>query len=473
MTELELRNAVCAQARSWLGRHESDNSHREIIDLYNKYRKPGDYCMTYGDPWCAAFSSAVGMAAFVAAGLPGNPYSLIPSSAACDPKIAQYKAMGRWVEDDNYLPSPGDEIFYDWDDSGAGDNTGSSDHVGLVVDVSGSTITLIEGNMSDSVSIRKIQRNARYIRGYGLPDYEGWAAKAQAPGAELSGIDVSGWQKGIDLAALSTDFIICKISEGTGWVDPCFDDFYRTAKVPLGAYVYSHATTPDAARAEAQKALSLLNGRKLPLGVYMDVEEGAQLSLTNSALTAVVKAFCDTIRAAGYRTGAYGSAGNLWAKVKPADLGEDVLVWVAIWGAEPRISCDIWQYSDHEKLTGYSGNLDGDKAMSARFLSIVKGSEPAPEPTPEEPGKSYRIPDAHYHAYTYRVELNLLKKGDRGPLVQAMQSLLNSKGFPCEEDGYFGDESFAALTSFQEEAMIEADGECGGQSWAALHNYRV
>lgn len=471
MTELELRNAVCAKARSWLGRHESDDSHRPIIDLYNKYKKPGDYRMSYTDPWCAAFSSAVGMAVFVEAGLPGEAYSLIPSSAACDPKIAQYKAMGRWVEDDNYLPSPADEIFYDWDDSGAGDNTGSSDHVGLVVEVSGSTITIIEGNISDSVGTRRIQRNARYIRGYGCPDYAGWAAKA--PAVQLSGIDISGWQKGIDLAAMQTDFIICKISEGTGWTDPCFEDFYQTAKVPIGAYVYSHATTPDAARAEAQKALSLLSGRKLPLGVYMDVEESAQLSLSNTALTAVVKAFCDTIRAAGYRTGAYGSAGNLWAKVKPADLGEDALVWVAIWGAEPRISCDIWQYSDHERLTGYSGNLDGDKSMSARFVSIVRGSETEPGPTPAPPEKSYRIPEAKYHAYTYKVELNLLKKGDRGPLVQAMQSLLNSKGFSCDEDGWFGDETYKALIEFQKAAGILADGECGGQTWAALHSYRV
>ena len=98
MTPNELRNAVVAKARAWLGRHESDGSYREIIDLYNRFRRPGDYCMTYADPWCATFVSAVGMAVSVANALPGKPFDLIPSSAACDPMIAQYKALGRWVE---------------------------------------------------------------------------------------------------------------------------------------------------------------------------------------------------------------------------------------------------------------------------------------------------------------------------------------------------------------------------------------
>lgn len=176
MTPNDLRAAVVAQARSWLGCHESDGSHREIIDLYNRYRKPGDYCMTYNDPWCAAYVSAVGMAVSVANALPCKPYELIPSSAACDPMIAQYKALGRWVEDDGYLPSPGDVILYDWQDSGAGDNQGSTDHVGIVVAVSGSTITVVEGNKSDAVGYRTMRQNGTYIRGYGLPDYAKYAA---------------------------------------------------------------------------------------------------------------------------------------------------------------------------------------------------------------------------------------------------------------------------------------------------------
>ena len=103
MTEIEARNAVCQQARAWLGRRQSDGSHREIIDLYNLNRPAGSYVMTYADPWCACFVSAVGMAAGLS--------DVILPGVNCDGLIEAYRVRGRWVEDDSYLPEPGDLIF--------------------------------------------------------------------------------------------------------------------------------------------------------------------------------------------------------------------------------------------------------------------------------------------------------------------------------------------------------------------------
>ena len=85
--------------------------------------------------------------------------------------IAAFQAMDRWVENDAYIPSPGDYIFYDWDDTGAGDCTGWPEHVGIVISVSGDVIKVIEGNKDDAVGYREIKVNGRYIRGYGVPDY--------------------------------------------------------------------------------------------------------------------------------------------------------------------------------------------------------------------------------------------------------------------------------------------------------------
>ena len=181
MTENELRKAVVAQATAWLGCNEADGSHRVIIDLYNKYRPAGGYKMGYNDPWCATFVSAAGMAVAAKYRLACGVRGLIPVSPACDPMIEDYTRMGRWEEDDAFLPSPGDVIFYDWQDTGAGDNHGSTDHVGIVTSVDGNTITVIEGNKSDSVCYRTIQRNGRFIRGYGRPDYARWAETAQTP----------------------------------------------------------------------------------------------------------------------------------------------------------------------------------------------------------------------------------------------------------------------------------------------------
>ena len=164
MTEKELRDLVCNTAKAWLGRKESDGSHREIIDVYNTITPlPRGYRMRYDDPWCAAFVSAVGKKAGLG--------QLLYAECACDPMIALYRQAGRFEERDDAVPKPGDVIFYDWEDSGVGDCRGSSDHVGLILETEGDVLTVIEGNKSDAVGLRKMHVDARFIRGYGEPGY--------------------------------------------------------------------------------------------------------------------------------------------------------------------------------------------------------------------------------------------------------------------------------------------------------------
>ena len=177
MTESEWRLRLVRQAESWQGRHESDGSHRLIIDVYNRISPlPRGYAMRYTDPWCAAFVSAAGAAAGLG--------SVILPECACEPMIARYRAAGRFEEADEAVPRPGDLIFYDWQDSGAGDCRGEPDHVGIVTAVEGDRLTVIEGNRSDRVAERRLLRNAGCIRGYGRPDY-GAEAPAE-PAATLS-----------------------------------------------------------------------------------------------------------------------------------------------------------------------------------------------------------------------------------------------------------------------------------------------
>ena len=103
---------------------------------------------------------------------------MIPTSVNCGDLINKFKKLGCWVENDAYTPKAGDYIFYDWDDSGVGDNKGLSDHVGIVEKVSGKTITVIEGNKgtSSTCARRTMKVNGRYIRGYGVPKYTGTVA---------------------------------------------------------------------------------------------------------------------------------------------------------------------------------------------------------------------------------------------------------------------------------------------------------
>lgn len=168
MTETELRQSVVDVMRGWLGWTEANGKFRRIIDLYNTQNPlPRRYPVKYNDEWCAATVTAAGMAA----GL----QDIIYGECGCGKMIALYEARGLWVEDDAYIPSPGDIIMYDWDDSGLGDNRGNPDHVGVVEQVVGGTITIIEGNKGGAVARRKLAVNGRYIRGYCTPDYAGKA----------------------------------------------------------------------------------------------------------------------------------------------------------------------------------------------------------------------------------------------------------------------------------------------------------
>lgn len=174
MTEAALREKVVNQLRSWIGRNEADGSHKAIIDIYNTITPlPVGYRLQYTDPWCAGTVSAAAQACVLT--------DIIFPECSCSRMIALYQAAGRWMEDDAYIPQPGDLAMYGWKDSGIGDYTGMPDHVGMVESCDGKTMTIIEGNKNNAVERRTIPVDARYIRGFCLPNYGSKATQAGFP----------------------------------------------------------------------------------------------------------------------------------------------------------------------------------------------------------------------------------------------------------------------------------------------------
>lgn len=173
MTEKELRLKVVNTAKAWLGSKESDGSFKKIIDLYNS-NKPlaRGYTVKYTDEWCATFVSAVA----IKCGLT----DIIPKECGCEAMIKLFMKLGAYNEDGKITPQAGDIIFYNWDDT-TQPNDGWADHVGIVSSVSGSTIKIIEGNMSNAVGERSIKVGNGYIRGYGLPKYASKATTSPSP----------------------------------------------------------------------------------------------------------------------------------------------------------------------------------------------------------------------------------------------------------------------------------------------------
>lgn len=209
-------NKVVEQARAWLGRNEGAGTHKAIIDIYNSHRPLArNYKVKYTDSWCATFVSAVAIKTGCT--------DIIPTECSCQKQIELFKKLGTWYEDEARVPNVGDIIYYDWEDDGKGNNVGWSDHVGIVENVSGNSITVIEGNKNNAVGRRVISVNAKCIRGYGVPKYDTVVAKSETTDTELinackllasKGIIDSPdyWSKGKDYSEENTILLIKKFS---------------------------------------------------------------------------------------------------------------------------------------------------------------------------------------------------------------------------------------------------------------------
>lgn len=164
-TEQLLRLHTVHTAEKWLGVKEINGGHEQIIQIYNSHEPLAQgYAVTAEDSWCAAFGSAVAIRC--------NLTDIVPTECGCERQIGLWKEIGRWEENDNYMPLPGDYIYYAWDEGwNFGDCTGWADHVGIVVGTAGPFIKVIEGNKDDKVDYRIILRGNYQIRGFGLPDY--------------------------------------------------------------------------------------------------------------------------------------------------------------------------------------------------------------------------------------------------------------------------------------------------------------
>lgn len=207
-------NELLNQARAWVGKKESNGSHKEIIDIYNGHKPLArGYKVKYTDSWCATFISALAIKC--------NCTDIIPTEASCGKMIELFKNIGCWQEDGNVTPNPGDIIFYDWDKK-----DGWPEHVGIVESVSGNQITVIEGNKSDAVARRTIAVGNASIRGYGVPKYSGSNSQSTPKPSEVnykvrvntpSGVNCRNAPNGAKVKAYANGTELTISKEKIGW----------------------------------------------------------------------------------------------------------------------------------------------------------------------------------------------------------------------------------------------------------------
>ena len=191
------------------------------------------------------------------------------------------------------------------------------------------------------------------------------------------GVDVSKYQKNIDwnqIKKAGVSFVIVRIgyrgygASGTLVLDPMFEEHFTNVKnagLKVGVYFFSQATTEAEAKEEAFACAYVLNGRKLDYPIFFDTEasgasngSGRADGLGMEDRTKCAIAFCEEVKAQGYKPGVYAS--TLWYR-KRIDLNrlKKYTIWNAHYGvASSPIDCALWQGTCTARLPGYKGDMD-------------------------------------------------------------------------------------------------------------------
>lgn len=112
--------------------------------------------LDYRVEWCAIFVSwCADQCGYLDAGV-------LPKMEGVRPYVDWFVKRGQW-QGLGYEPSPGDIIFFDWE------NDGLADHVGIVEKVEDGLVYTVEGNTGDVCAERHYTIGSVIIYGYGLP----------------------------------------------------------------------------------------------------------------------------------------------------------------------------------------------------------------------------------------------------------------------------------------------------------------
>lgn len=153
--------------------------YKEGVNNWNIYAADTSMQGVYGwnvqnQPWCEIFVEWLFVHLF--GGLKAKKMTY-GASASCAAHAQLYKDDNAW----SMNPRKGDQIYFNIN--------GGINHTGIVADVTGQTVTTIEGNSSDGVAKRTYYAGDSSIAGYGVPD---WAAAADVPEPADNTLTVDG-----------------------------------------------------------------------------------------------------------------------------------------------------------------------------------------------------------------------------------------------------------------------------------------
>ncbi len=228
----------------------------------------------------------------------------------------------------------------------------------------------------------------------------------------MNGIDISNYQRGLDLAKVPCDFIICKATEGTNIVHNTCDPWIQQAKKLGKKWGFYHFLAGGDPIAEADffvKNCENYFGEGIPV---LDYEMYGRKVGTAGAKKFLDRVYEKTkVRCMVYTSRSVLAEEN-WSAIAPNHA-----LWVAQYPNynHTGYQSDPWfpagsigafkfvtmhQYTSSGRLPGYNGNLDLDIAYLDRagWDAIARGDRggaskpntpaPAPTPTPSAPAGS-------------------------------------------------------------------------------------
>lgn len=314
---------------------------------------------------------------------------------------------GLWIDVNE--PVRGAPIFFDFTLDPTEERP--LDHVGIIVGVSGDTISYVNGNSGEKpneVAISTINKSSEYI--IYITQYKDDAEGEFFTDKHIYDI---GWPQSSNIKSCIDNIVASdcggiiigigklfnsSFEEFQSWADPTYNAgqavAYAKTVTNVGVYVYNYAEFGQDSKNGVQQALAYLTAagispNDLKLGIWLDIDsEGGGSSgdpyLSDDVNTNMVnvKDFIDTCTDAGYYcAGIYTTLGVLKSAKFRCDYSFGIPIWCAwIYDGHMTFEQSSWefmveevpsmanytkvylhQYSWIQHVSGWSGDLDGDK----------------------------------------------------------------------------------------------------------------
>lgn len=222
----------------------------------------------------------------------------------------------------------------------------------------------------------------------------------------MKGIDVSNWQGLINIYDMDIDFVICKATEGTNFVDSTCDYVIEQAKALGKKWGFYHFASNGGALEEAEFFVNNCKnyfGHGIPI---LDYENSNSIEWCETWLEKVhdMTGVWPIIYMSASRCGEFAGSWihekcGLWVAGYP--MGYTAWPDSKIpYNISPWTFAAIWQFTSSLQLPQYSGNLDGDYAyMSENGWDSYANSDGSISNTVQKEASSQTVREVYEGKY--------------------------------------------------------------------------